>query len=85
MNCLKSDLLQTQFIDKTNQVGQPKLALIRLKSSLLPLPTLNEQMVITEKVEKLMKVCDELELRIEKSKKYSEKLMESILKKSFKA
>ena len=38
-----------------------------------------------KKVDKLMKVCDELELKIEKSKRYSEKLMESILKDSFKA
>lgn len=49
------------------------------------LPPLNEQKRIVEKVDILMKVCDELELRVEKSKEYSEKLMESILKDSFKA
>lgn len=32
-----------------------------------------------------MKACDELELRIEKSEKYSEQLMESIIKDSLKA
>ena len=36
-------------------------------------------------IDKLMKVCDELEIRIKESKKYNEKLMESILKDSFKA
>lgn len=57
-----------------------------LKSNVLfPLAPINEQKRIVEKVDKLMKVCDELELRIEKSKKYSERLMESILKDSFKA
>ena len=57
-----------------------------LKSNVLfPLPPLNEQKRIVEKVDKLMKVCDELELRIEESKKYNEKLMQSIIKDSFKA
>lgn len=57
----------------------------KLFKGLIPLPPLNEQKRIVEKVEGLMKLCDELELRIEKSKKYSEKLMESILKDSLKA
>lgn len=56
-----------------------------LKKMIIPLPPVNEQKRIVEKVEKLMQLCDELELRIEKSKKYSEKLMESILKNNLKA
>ena len=56
-----------------------------LKKMIMPLPPVNEQKRIVEKVEKLMQLCDELELRIEKSKKYSEKLMESILKNNLKA
>ena len=52
-----------------------------LKNIVCPLPPLEEQKRIVEKVDKLMKVCDELELIIEKSKKYSEQLMKSILKK----
>ena len=46
---------------------------------------MNEQKRIVEKVDKLMKICYELDLRIEESKKYSEKLMESIFKDNFKA
>ena len=57
----------------------------KLFKGLIPLPPVKEQKRIVEKVDKLMKVCDELELRIEESKKYNEKLMESILKESFKA
>ena len=49
------------------------------------LPTVNEQKRIVEKVDKLMKICYELDLRIEESKKYREKLMESIFKDNFKA
>ena len=45
---IQTDLLQKQFIDRTNQVGQPKLALERLKTALIPLPPLNEQQRIIE-------------------------------------
>lgn len=45
----------------------------------------DEMKRIVDKVKIMIQICDELELRIEKSKKYSEQLMESILKDSFKA
>lgn len=64
---------------------QTELSTTTVKSYLVPIPPLNEQKRIVEKVDKLIKVCDELELRIKGSKKYNEKLMESILKESFKA
>lgn len=47
------------------------------------LPPLAEQKRIVEKVDSLMQLCDELEKKIEKSKDYSNRLMESILKSSF--
>lgn len=65
--------------------AQPFVSLKVLRSYEFASPPLNEQNRIVKKVDKLIKVCDELELRIEKSKKYSEKLIESILKDSFKA
>lgn len=82
---LESNLIKNCLIEKANQMAQPKLALKRINDTLIPVPPLNEQNRIVEKIEKLMKICNELELRIEKSKKYSKKLMESILKDSFKA
>ncbi len=45
---LQTEYLQRQFLDKTNQVGQPKLALIRLKTSLIPIPPLEEQKRIAQ-------------------------------------
>lgn len=57
---LLSDYLQSQFIEKTNQVGQPKLALIRLKSAFVPIPPLDEQQLIVEKVEELLQFCERL-------------------------
>lgn len=65
--------------------AQPKMNQAKLNSIPVIVPPLNEQKRIVDKVDKLMKVCNELELRIEESKKYNEKLMEWILKESFKA
>jgi len=51
-----------------------------LLSYVIPLPPLPEQHRIVEKVDSLMSLCDELEKRIQKSKEYSEKLMEALIK-----
>lgn len=70
--------------NKINQQSEgsafPNINTDKLNKIAIPIPPLNEQKRIVEKVDKLMNICDELELRIEKNKKYSEKLMESILK-----
>lgn len=60
LTCLTSEFMQTQFIDKTKQVGQPKLALMRLKTSLLPLPPFHEQQRIVARVEELLAKVDSL-------------------------
>ncbi len=59
---LMTDYFQTQLIDKTHQVGQPKLALQRLKSALIPLPPLAEQKRIVAKVEELLNLVNKLEV-----------------------
>lgn len=69
----------------TGTAGQQRVKKDYVTNLVIGIPPLNEQKLIIEKVKKLMKVCDELELRIEESKKYSEKMMDSILKDSFKA
>lgn len=81
----KTKLYKDEILNKASATGQPKMNKNEFRSLTFSLPPLNEQKRIVEKVDKLMKVCDELELRIEKSKKYSEQLMESILKDSLKA
>lgn len=60
--------------------AQPNLNLIKIKNYAIPLPPLEEQKRIVEKVDSLMRLCDELEKRIEKQKDYSNRLMESIIK-----
>jgi len=54
-----------------------------LKKTVIPLPPLPEQKRIVEKVDVLMKLCDELEERINENKKSSEVLMSAVLKESF--
>ena len=61
LHVLSTDNIQTQLLDKTHQVGQPKLALQRLKTIMIPLPPLAEQQRIVTKVEELLQIVDKLE------------------------
>jgi type I restriction enzyme S subunit len=63
--------------------AQPNLNLQKVKSTPIPLPPLEEQKRIVEKVEKLMATCDALELEVQNSKTETEKLMQSVLKEAF--
>ena len=78
--CLRSPFCQTQFIDKTKQVGVQKMALNRFSNSFIPLPPLLEQKRIVKKLEELMKYCDELEKNIQQSKSENEKLLQQVLR-----
>lgn len=60
---LLSDFVQLQFVERTNQVGQPKLALERIESTIVPIAPLAEQRRIAAKVDELMVLCNELEAR----------------------
>lgn len=79
-NTMISDLIQKQFFDKTNQVGVPKLALHRVAKTYIPLPPLQEQKAIVEKVNSLMALCDRLEQEVKQSKVEVEMLMKGVLK-----
>ena len=46
----------------------------------IPLPPLEEQKRIVEKIEQLMGLCDELEAKLRKARENSEKLMETVVK-----
>ena len=58
---LSSGFVQTQFKKKVKQMAQPKLALHRILSSVIPLPPEAEQHRIVTKVNELMTLCDQLE------------------------
>lgn len=81
----KSPFMQQNIFDKAKGSAIPNMVGVAvLKQIIIPVPPLAEQKRIVEKVDSLMALCDELEKRIKKSKEYSEKLMEAILKDMFK-
>ena len=55
----------------------------KLSHILFPLPPLEEQKRIVSKVDQLMHLCDELETRLNQSKKDSEMLMQAVLHEAF--
>ncbi len=64
----------------TQQCGQANFNGTKLKNNLVPLPPLEEQKRIVEKVEQFMGLCNELEAKLRKSREDSEKLMEAVVK-----
>ena len=58
IKCLQSNIVQTQIVDVTTKVGQPKLAIARIQNLLIPLPPLAEQRRIVAKIEKLMPLVE---------------------------
>jgi type I restriction enzyme S subunit len=76
---LSSTFVVNQFMDKMNQLAQPKLALHRILSSTLALPPLAEQHRIVTKVDELMALCDQLEAQTESSIDAHKTLVEVLL------
>jgi type I restriction enzyme S subunit len=65
-------------------MNMPRLGTKNALELLIPLPPINEQKRIVEKVDQLMALCDELEKNIEQSKKDCELLIQSVLQEAFK-
>lgn len=78
INISKNDLVR--FAPST---AQKNINLGILNSLLFPLPPLNEQKRIVEKVESLMKICDEQEKNIIEAKESINKLNQAILSEAF--
>ena len=56
MYCINSDFVQSQFTDKTTQVAQPKLAIKRIETTLIPLPPLEEQKRMVFQLQQLLNI-----------------------------
>jgi len=80
---LESPFYWKQLKDASSGTGQPNVNATSLCSLLVSLPPLNEQERIVEKVNKLMKLCNELEYRIQESQKNADLLMQAVLQESF--
>lgn len=74
-------LSQTSNLLKTSRGSAiNNLLLGDMKSMLIPLPPKLEQLRIVEKIEQLMKICDELEQSIKQNQKYTQELLHVALK-----
>lgn len=76
---ISSGFLNRQFIEKTNTLAQPKLALNQISDSLIPLPPLLEQEAIQVKITQLMSLCDQLEQQSLTSLEAHSQLVETLL------
>ena len=56
---LMSDFVQTQLTKRTTKVAQPKLAIKRILSTKIPLPPLNEQKMIVNKLKELLPLIEQ--------------------------
>lgn len=81
---LISNFCQKQFSKKTKKkTAQPKLALSRIKTSLLPIPPLDEQKAIVGKVKSLMQKCKKVELEIIQNEQHANMLKQAVLNEAF--
>ena len=82
---MNSQVIRTFIEEKMTGMAESQVNISQsnMRLILIPIPPLAEQLHIVQKVDQLMSLCDELEKRIEKSKKYSEKLMEAMIRDSF--
>jgi type I restriction enzyme S subunit len=80
---LRSPVLQAQIISKSRSTAQSNLFLGKIKELIFPLPPLEEQKAIVEKVNALMGSCDALEQEVQQSQEHSEMLMQSVLREVF--
>jgi type I restriction enzyme S subunit len=76
---LSSQFVQDQLQDKVNQMAQPKLALTRIKTTLLALPPLAEQGRIVTRVEELFAQTRLLAQQLADSRTELDRLNESAL------
>jgi type I restriction enzyme, S subunit len=60
--------------------GQPNIKIPTLYNLLIAIPPLSEQNRIVTKIERLMKLCDELEQSIQQNQKYTQELLQVALK-----
>lgn len=72
-----------KLLKKSGGSAINNLLLGDMKKIITPLPPIDEQKAIVEKVNALMLLCDQLEQEIEESKNLNEQLMKSVLREVF--
>lgn len=80
---LSSRYIYSSFKASTKGAVVKNLNIDSVKSTIIPIPPIEEQKMISEKIKTLMQKCDQLEKEIKKSEANAEMLMQSVLKEAF--
>ncbi|WP_299385983.1 restriction endonuclease subunit S [uncultured Lacinutrix sp.] len=80
---IKSKYFLDYAFSSATQMTIKNVSLRTMRSFLVPLPSINEQKTIVQKVNALMGLCDALEQEVQQSQQYSEQLMQSCLREVF--
>ncbi|APG66328.1 hypothetical protein LPB136_13515 [Tenacibaculum todarodis] len=80
---LESELFQSLVREKINQNAQPNIGKDSIEKIVMPIPPLEEQKAIVEKVNALMGLCDSLAQEVQQSQEHSAQLMQSVLREVF--
>lgn len=84
LHFFNSQLCISYMYDKQVDMVRPNLSMGNIAKFLIPLPPLAEQKRIVQKVDQLMKLCDELESQVKENQKNSSSLMNAVLREAFK-
>lgn len=84
-SALNSSHIRSLLIPKMTGMAESQVNISQknIKLTPVPVPPLEEQKAIVEKVEELMQKCQQLEEEIEKSEDYANQLMQALLKEAF--
>jgi type I restriction enzyme S subunit len=80
MYFFRSKYFNSQLSQNTKGVAMPAISFKFLDSLAFPLPPLAEQNRIVQKLDELMKYCNELEASIKQSESQNEKLLQQVLR-----
>ena len=74
---------QKEIFKYHKATAQPSLSMETIREICIPIPPLQEQRRIVEKVDEFMSLCDKLENEVNKAQQYAAQLMESVLQEAF--
>jgi len=80
---MMSDIGKQELFKHIKATAQPSLSMGTIRDIDYPIPPIEEQKQIVNKIEKLFAICDELEEQINSSKQNTQTLMQAVLKEAF--
>ncbi|WP_419211118.1 restriction endonuclease subunit S [Maribacter sp. X9] len=80
---LDSTVFYDSALGRVSGSAYNALTIEKIKKSLFPLPSLEEQKTVVQKVNALMGLCDALDQEVQQSQEHSERLMQSCLREVF--